>query len=37
MHDGDLNLTHFNKDNSTCYSFHEHRGVGVLRGNSTHA
>ncbi len=30
MHDGDLNLIHFNKDNYTCYSCHEHQGVGAL-------
>ncbi len=28
MHDGDLNLIHFNKDNYTRYSCHEHHGVG---------
>ncbi len=31
MHDADLNLINFNKDNYTCYSCHEHQGVGVLR------
>ncbi len=31
MHDGDLNLIHFNKDNYICYSCHEHQGVGALR------
>ncbi len=31
MHDGDLNLIHFNKDNYTWYSCHEHhQGVGTL-------
>ncbi len=28
MHDGDLNLIHFNKYNYTCYSCHEHQGGG---------
>ncbi len=27
MHDGNLNLIHFNEDNYTCYSCHEHQGV----------
>ncbi len=27
MHEGDLNLIHFNEDNYTCYSCHEHQGV----------
>ncbi len=31
MHDGDLNLIHFNKDNYACYSCHEPQGVGALR------
>ncbi len=30
IHDGDLNLIHFNKDYYTCYSCHEHQGVGAL-------
>ncbi len=28
MHDGDLNLIHFNKNSYTCNSCHEHQGVG---------
>ena len=31
MHDGDLNLIHFNKDNYTCCSCHDHQGVVALR------
>ncbi len=31
MHNGDLNLINFNKDNYTCYSCHEHQDVGLLR------
>ncbi len=27
MPDGNLNLIHFNEDNYTCYSCHEHQGV----------
>ncbi len=27
MHDGDLNLIHFNKDYYTCYSWHEYQGA----------
>ncbi len=31
MHDGDLNLIHFNKDIYTFYYCHEHQSVGALR------
>ena len=31
MHDDDLNLIHFIKDNYTCYACHEDQGVVVLQ------
>jgi len=31
MHDGDLNLIYFNKDNYTCCSCHEHQCMMVLQ------